>query len=291
MAFANENLYSGWGPQTPTFTCPQGGAPVLTIKFLNPSNPINSDEDYNVIEALSIQDDVDQVYADWEDTGGSVSVMGRAALWVEEASFTVNATAVDASKGIFQVRVPVTGTGEPGIILIQATLLNKDGIPVAQTPGYLDIVQSLASQHSSTLNIQTIRRMLRDSSPLANRLLEECEYSLAEIYGAIDDCVQEWNYTPPILMQRFATAKSFPAPYMLAKAVVGKLLAMAALWYLRNDARVRGGGVSIDDMSKGPDYQALADSYLKDWKEWVRKAKYALNVSAGWYRVPSRSFP
>lgn len=286
MAFANENILSGHGPQIPTAISPQNGAPVINVTLVDPASP---DTILNCIEKLSEFDDTSYQY--WSGAGGEVVAVCRELWTSDDFTFQVNCEEVNADEGTFTYRIPQTATVTPGVFVVEVALLNHSDIVVVANAGYLEVQMSLLSQQDRlVVSVPTIRRMMRDAHPRANRILEECEFTLAEIQDAIFETVEEWNTTPPVMSGVFHTSQTFPWPYRLARGVVGRLLETAAIWYLRNDLRIRTPGLDVNDMEKGPAYDKLGKTYRAEWLDWTKRIKRQINVAGGWGRVASGSY-
>ena len=287
MAFSNENILSGHGPQIPTLSVPQGGSPVVSFTLVDPSSPAAV---LDCVARLSLQDGQD--YDDFTASGGSVVATAREMWSSDHAIFTGDCTEVDAAKGTFTYKVPLAATDDPGVFVFEAALLASDGSIVLANAGYVEIYQTLLTDNPiSVISVPLIRRMLRDATPLANRILEECEFTIQEIQDAIAMAIDEFNSTPPVMTNLNYTTKTFKWPLWLAKGAIGNLLSMAALWYARNDLRVQSAGITSDDMGKAPLYQQLANQYKQEWRDWVKMARRQINISRGWGRVTSRAYP
>ncbi len=289
MAFDNENVISGKGPQAPAVVCPQNGSPVIAFTLYDPALP-NSILD--ALARLNLQDDV--TYASWDDavTAGCKVLVGAREHWrAQDAIFAVEAeeqTSGSAATGKFKFRIPKESTTVPGLYLYEAGLYGADGSLILATRGYLEIVPSVAfTQKRNAITVASIRQQIRDTHPLCNRVLEEVEFSIPEIHEAINNTIAEYNSEPPIMGDNFS-ASSFPYPERLAIGTIARLLRMAAIWYARNDMQIQGQGLSVDDMAKCNTYSKLADQLKQEWLNWVKVEKRARNVNNGWATVRNR---
>lgn len=286
MAFARENILSGHGPQLPTFVVPQNGSPVKQLTLVSMED---RSAPLDCVAALSAQDSA--TYEDWAATGGSV-VAGARDLWCSETpAFAVACTAVDASAGTFQFQVPITGTAESGIFHFEASLFNRDNLIIAINAGYIEVQPSLSASHTlkTPISVHLIRSRLRDAHPSANSILEECEFSLEEIYGCIQESLADFNDMAPNIGSSF-TATTFPWPYRLADCVASKLLDRASIWYARNNMSVQAAGLNADDMNKAGLYAELAQKRRQIWEDWAKMQKRTMNIEAGWGTVRSRAY-
>ena len=277
MAFARENILSGHGPQLPELSVPQGGAPVVQASLVDPAAPSTP---LDLVARLALQDD--EVYADWAATEGAVNAVVREAWTDTHAIFTAEAEVTDADAGAVKFTVPEEATTEPGLFLYELQLVNKDEVIVLINGGYMEVTPSLIFQQQYTpLSVASLRRQLRDIDPRANRLLEECEFTIPEVQAAIQGALDAYHSEPPMLGPPYATVRQFPWPGRLADGAIVLLLRQAALWYARNDLRVRAAGLDADDMGKAELYLRIADQMNREWVEWVRYTKRNINVSRG----------
>ena len=287
MAFANENLLSGHGPQIPIIIVPQGGSPVKAFTLINTQTP---DELVDCVALLNLQDTA--TYTDFSDSGGYVTLVARDYFNDSLVAFQFTADEVDATKGQFSVRVATTEDTDPGINAMQVGLHSSSGDLILLNHGYLEVEASLEiDQDKRQISIPLMRRLIRDSSPRGNRIIEECEFTYEELMDAMLMAVDDFNFHPPLISSKF-TIKDFPWPmFLMGYGATSNLLRMAATWYARNDLRVQATGVAIDDMGKAEVYLALSDRYRAEWERFVTTVKRQMNVSSGWGRVKSRAYP
>ncbi|MFA5525233.1 MAG: hypothetical protein WC992_00210 [Acholeplasmataceae bacterium] len=285
MAFARENLLSGHGPQIPTLVVPQGGRPVSPFLLRDPANP---DSPLDCVARLATQDGVD--YDTWEASGGSVLADSREHWSSPQELFSAPATAVDALTGSFKVALPAAATAASGLFLLQFSLLNRDGLLVLANAGYLEVQPSLRSAQSRQhlLSVPYLRRRLRDAHPRANRILEECEFTVVEIHDAVVAAVNEFNTTTPVMTS--FTETNFPYPLNLVDGVIARLLEMAAIWYERNRVEIAGSGLRVDDMNKAAAYLKLSTLFQERWVRWIKTFKNQANIMNGFNSVPSGLF-
>lgn len=286
MAFARENILSGHGPQILTLIAPQKGQPVKEVLLRDPVNP---EAAYNAVAALSLQDG--ENYADWTATGGKVRVGTREAWTSPDPVWSAEAEDVDATIGKFKFPLGAHATECPGLYLFEIVLVNKDGLVVNSNSGYLEVTPSAAFGHDRTpISVAFLRRRLRDAHPRANRVLEECEFSIAEIHDAIQDTIADFNLSPPDVGTRYSPA-DFPWVHQAYDGISARLFRMAAVWYARNDLKVQQAGLAADDMGKADLYVALADQYEAKWTRFRTMTKRSINISNGFGTVRSRMYP
>jgi len=288
MAFGQQNLLSGHGPQIPTLVAIQDGSPAIDITLVSTSHAASK---VDCVDLLSKQDGLD--YLDWSETGGKVVCVAREMWDAEDLLFEAYAQEVDATIGKFSLRVPRKGTQSPGIYVFEAALLDKNSVPVIANAGYIEIQPSLLKKQKSgqTSLIPLLRRSIRDAHPTSNRVFEECEFTAAELYDAVTDAVEHFNTMPPIMAGVNFTWSTFPWPDKLIIGATARLLSMASVWYARNNIRTIGEGMIADDMSgKAETYRALAQQYQAEFDGWAARVRRQINIRRGWGRIRSRCY-
>ena len=160
---------------------------------------------------------------------------------------------------------------------------NSAGKLLFSNTGLLSIEPSLFGEdcddHQGVLTLGDIRTELRDFAA-ENPTLHDVEFDEAEIVAAIADTVREWNETPPDVA--YFTPCDFPFRAHWKKAVCGRLLRSAAVWYERARYRSEGGALSIDDRNKMNTYLGLAKTYADEWKMFIERKKIEINLDLGY---------
>ena len=123
-----------------------------------------------------------------------------------------------------------------------------------------------------------VRLAIMDTSPEANQLLDDLEFSDMMIYHAVERAINEWNETPPML-ERVFNATNFPWKEHLIKGAVGYLMQEVAFRYNRNRMQYNAAGLTLDTSDKGPVYIAMAQAARKEWKDFVAASKTYLNMN------------
>jgi len=194
----------------------------------------------------------------------------------------------DYEDGTVQFQLSNADLQYAGMYVGDLILKDNDGRTVHTTRFFLAIEPSMDATFadlSPALTIAWIRMMVRDTCPEANYLLDELEYSDAEIMMALRNPIDEWNETSPDLGA--LTPRIFPWRNHHAKAAIGELLQMAGLWYLRNHLSYSAGGVSINDRDKANAYLQLAQVYKQKWADFITTKKMELNVAGGFQTLCS----
>ena len=129
----------------------------------------------------------------------------------------------------------------------------------------------------NTITAMDVRLAVMDTSPEANQLIDDLEFSDMMIYHAIERAIDEWDETPPQLAQRF-DATTFPWKEHLIKGAVGYLMQEVAYRYNRNRMQYSAAGLTLDTNDKGPAYIAMAQGARAEWKSFVAAKKTELNM-------------
>lgn len=123
-----------------------------------------------------------------------------------------------------------------------------------------------------------VRLAVMDTSPEANQLLDDLEFSDMMIYHAVERAINEWNETPPGLEKKY-DATNFPFKEALIKGAVGFLMQEVSYRYNRNRMQYNAAGLQLDTNDKGPAYIAMAQAARLEWKNFVAAKKTELNMS------------
>jgi len=128
-----------------------------------------------------------------------------------------------------------------------------------------------------------IRIWLRDTDPVANKLLDDLEFSPEELRTAQTLAVDFWNERPPIIGCYEYT--DFPWRYHLLQGTVANLLFIAANLYRRNKLTYNIPGGAVGDQDKAPDYDTAGDRLWKEYVKWVDMIKRSINIESGFGAV------
>jgi len=129
-----------------------------------------------------------------------------------------------------------------------------------------------------------LRKFLRDIDEL-NKLLEGKESTDSQLRMAIEDALDDWNSTPPLITA--ATLENHPSPRLLLRGAAIEVLNSAGIFYSRNRLNYSDGGITVAVFDRAQDYQAWANRFVQDYENKKNQIKKAINVSAGWGCVPS----
>ena len=159
-------------------------------------------------------------------------------------------------------------------------LTYQDDLLLANYRSYLCIRKGMTGSQTGAPNTVTaldVRLAVMDTSPEANQLLDDLEFSDMMIYHAIERAINEWNETPPELECR-VDATNFPWPEALIKGAVGFLMQEVAYRYNRNRMQYSAAGLTLDTSDKGPAYIAMAQAARVEWKNFVAAKKTEINM-------------
>lgn len=130
----------------------------------------------------------------------------------------------------------------------------------------------------NTITVMDVRLALMDTSPEANQLIDDLEFSDMMILHAVQRCIDEWNETPPALAKTY-DATTFPYKEHLIKGAVGYLMQSIAYRYNRNRMQYSAAGFTLDTNDKGPVYVQLANAARAEWKMFVAAKKTEQNMA------------
>jgi len=133
--------------------------------------------------------------------------------------------------------------------------------------------------------ITYVRNFLRDT-PELNELLEGYETEDSLIAEAINNAIEVFNSTPPLILQ--VTLETFPNNVALRNFAVAQILKSAAIWYERNRLNYADGrGVTVVLKDKGPTFAQMASLYESQWNQWLTEYKMAANLNSAYLSTRS----
>jgi hypothetical protein len=247
------------------------------------------DRDGNPVDLISFLEDG----VEYSGESSSSSTLEAIRVWFRgktsasssELLWNVEATITDYENGTVTVDVTqddiARATG-----LFQASLIVAVRDEVRHvTPYYVEVTSNTLGSTTEPITVSEVRLELRDACPDANYLIDELEFTDAEIIHCIRKCIDAFNSASPNLGTW--TTNNFPwrAPWLTG--AVGYLLRVASRHYLRNSLNYQAGGVSVNDKDKWKEYDVLADKYIDEWMNWVRNKKVEINVSQGFAIIGS----
>lgn len=134
---------------------------------------------------------------------------------------------------------------------------------------------SRAGNH--TVTVMDVRLALMDTSPEANELLDDLEFSDMMILNAVERAIDEWEETPPRLQRRFDST-TFPFREHLIKGAVGYLLQSVTYRYMRNRMQYSASGLTFDKNDRAETYARLSQTARAEWKSFIAAMKTSMNM-------------
>lgn len=169
----------------------------------------------------------------------------------------------------------------PGIYLGSIQVGTNDDYLFAQYPVYINVEPNIATPYNyvGVLTIPEVRMHLLDTDPSLNTLLDDYEFSDAEILNAMRKPVDYWNEAlPPIAPYQHTT---FPFRHNWLEGTCGYLLKSAAFKLRRNALDYSAAGLTIEDTPRAEFYLQLADKMLQEYFAWVSEKKMSINLGMG----------
>lgn len=221
-------------------------------------------------------------------------VMFQAKETYDAASHYINkeCTIADAANGIVELSLKPKEIPYAGVWNAAFLLYNADDELLVQYDIYLYIEKDLNSSErcNTPITIPEVRMLLLDRAPSDNGLLDDFEFSDAEVIFAIRRPVDEWNEMLPQIQGYQFTPATFPYRYNWLNAAASELLRMASRKLIRNKLDYSAGGVNINDKSRGTIYVQLAEKMHEEWKGWCRHEKARINAENCYGTVSSNIY-
>jgi len=136
---------------------------------------------------------------------------------------------------------------------------------------------SVTSQTHDPVTVSEVRMSAMDRGDEDNVLLDDEEWSDAQICTAIIRSVEIWNEAAPDSEYTY-TQITFPFKSNQIDGVLGELLHTAALNLIRNQMPSQAGGIAIDDKARAVVYLTLSKEFRERYKVWCYHTKSAMNM-------------
>ena len=193
----------------------------------------------------------------------------------------------DASRGIFSVsfekndftKSPGSDQGHPGTFLAELVIYDENHTRRVSQFRYLQVYPTLEWRSHGPITIPEIRMAMTDYD-CSNTLLDEVEFTDAEIMFAIRRPIDRWNETTPNLI--IYTPATFPWREHWMICTIAYLMRAAAHKYRRNSLTYQAAGLSVNDMDKFNEYEKVAALRIQEFDDWMRNKKIEINVSQGY---------
>ena len=128
-----------------------------------------------------------------------------------------------------------------------------------------------------------LRIMLQDY-PEANKLVGEEIFSPERIEVAVEDALDDWNATPPIIAT--VTFHNHPMRSLLARRIFIELLRHQYYRLTSDGVDFNDGGAAITDSSKASLLLNLSNTLNSEYQNQKQSIKVAINIQGAWGNVP-----
>jgi hypothetical protein len=245
----------------------ESSAAVITLNITNAQgNPVN------LVEAVG---GTGETLPD----GYTMEYRIREAHWANQLN-SLEVQEVDLTSGVVSVDMSATDTKFPGTFLAEFLIIDQDGVRRFSEMRYLEITPTINWLREPGIpTVAEVRLYLRDT-PADNTLLDDVEFSAAEVMAALRRPIDIWNETTPDVIRY--TAATFPWREHWMQAAVGYLMKTASYHYFRNELSYSSGGLSAADKDKGQTYMKLAEMQLEEFKSWMMRKKVEINMNMGY---------
>lgn len=198
-------------------------------------------------------------------------------------NFIITGVITDAANGAVRFEFTPTTTQKVGLMVASVGVFWR-GILRYQQMLYLEFMpNNFTLGVTSVLTVPEVRMDLMDMCPDANYLIDELEFTDAEIIHAMRKAVDMFNEAqPPIGGYTYA---AFPFRANWLKGSVAYLLQMIANRYRRNWLKYQAGGVTVGDQERFREYEATGKQLEVEYLEWVERKKVSINITMGYRSV------
>lgn len=126
---------------------------------------------------------------------------------------------------------------------------------------------------------QVVRNFMRDF-PELNRLVRGVENSNRLIFWALDDALEDWNTTPPLIGP--ADITSHPSRRLLMRAAVIHLMESVGILSTRNHITFSDGGIQVGISDKTALIQSWLQYFKNDYEQKKLRLKVSMNIEGAW---------
>ena len=203
-----------------------------------------------------------------------------------DAELEVNGEINPLERGAFKFTIVPTATLFPGVYEFQFSLeITENSVAKIRytNRGYLIIERSMLADNQSNYGPPPVDELLmsvRMGDPAQSYLLKRYEWSIAEIAQCIAKPVQWFNTVPPHV-NLFYSTKDFPFEYDWREAIVGHMMEVAAMGYLRDSMTWQGAapGSTFNDKEKWDPYIKLAQMKIEKAQTNMQTQKMYYNIT------------
>jgi len=215
-------------------------------------------------------------------SGGKLTVRMATSQWSNSNNnvFEISGTIVNATTGLVSFHITPTETNLPGVFVASVGVF-WNGVLKFQTMYYIELMpNNFALTARGPLTVPIVRLELMDTCPDANYLLDELEFTDAEIVHAMRKTVDVFNdANPPVGGYSY---DSFPYFSGWIKGTVAFLLKMVSHKYRRNALQYSAGGITIADQERYRAYEQMAAKEEQEYRDWVTQKKVSINIGLGY---------
>lgn len=199
--------------------------------------------------------------------------------------FAADGEITDATLGEVRFEFTPTMTQYAGIFLASLGVFWNDTLKHQQMV-YLEFMPNNfgATTSAGPLTVPEVRMDIADVCPDANYLIDELEFTDAEILHCMRKAVDMFNETPPRVIQyRY---DNFPHRAAWLGATGAFLLRMIWHRYARGTLDYSAGGISVRDQRYQADtYIREAKQSLEQFREWSQSVQVAQNIELAYGSV------
>lgn len=223
---------------------------------------------------------------DSSSSGGAALAVKLAVSQCLNASnveYTLDGEVVSAEDGEVRFAFEPSHTDKPGFFVASMGAFVDDVLRANQM-FYIEVAPTnFVTNTGGPISIAEVRMELMDTCPDANYLLDELEFTDADILHAIRKAVDVFNELPPPIGGYPYDAFPFRANWM--KAAAGFLLQTVSHKYRRNRLQYSAGGVTIADQEKAEEYFSVGKRLEQEYVEWALQRRISMNIRSGFGSV------
>ncbi len=202
----------------------------------------------------------------------------------QSALFDVTGKILDDEKcpGLVEFTLTAEDVQTAGIFKCEVGRFVSGDVMVDTWPVLIAVEPSVfqSIQGHGPLTIPEIRLGMGDLNMSEVNLLDDLEFSDAEIFYCIRQVVDLWNEQPPHV--RHFTVMTFPYRYHWIRGTMALLYKIAVKKYARNQLNYQAGGVTIDDQNKQREYTEIAKDLEQEFRNWMQVEKIRINMDMAW---------
>ena len=287
-------------PLTDIACCPAGCGPNSTVKPVVTVTDIGECWHDPLAVAITQGEEIKFEWIFVDRNGSPIDLTGCVSPTIQvrmqelaqrlEPVLNVSATINPNVRGAFQFTATPTQIVNPGVYEIQFSLnLVEETVSKIKFigRGYVIVERSMFTSNTNQEPhgpppIAEILMSARAGDPMKSSLLRQREWDLAEVAQCIAKPVQYFNTAVPHIGVTFSTC-DYPFEYDWRDAIVGYLMEMAALGYMRDDMTYQSSapGGAFNDKAKWDQYFKMAQLKIEKFQAAVLTQKVQFNARGG----------